>query len=246
MPNTSAPTSFIPHEATQTPGNTRPRGGGSGLSDLFVLIAIVLFVASAALAVGVFLYQQYLQSSDTSKVDQLERAKAAFEPSLIQELTRLDDRMYAAGQILGAHVAPSVFFHMLEQTTITTVAFRSLDFTATGAEHMTITMSGVADSVNSVALQADLFAKGGMITSPIFSNIDREVDGVHFNLSALVNPAAINYLQLAISPGPAASQQESPVSPFGGDASQQGQTPPASQQIPGAQPGAAGGAQTQQ
>jgi hypothetical protein len=61
--------------------------------------------------------------------------------------------------------------------------------------------------VNSIALQADLFAKGGMITSPIFSNINREPDGVHFALTGIVNPAGINFLQLVTNALAAAQQQ---------------------------------------
>ena len=212
MPGTSPQPSFIPREMREVSVVGRVRRGG--LADLFILIAVVFLVASVALAVAVFLYQQYLQSSGTSKVDQLERAKTAFEPSLIQELTRVDDRMRAA-------------FRMLEATTITTVAFRSLNFEAADAGNLSVKMDGIADSVNSIALQADLFSKGTMITNPIFSNINRETDGVHFNLSALVNPAAINYAQVASgisrvqNPGagvvaPAAPPQT--VSPFEGGA----------------------------
>jgi hypothetical protein len=222
MPNTSAPQSFIPRDAPVA----APRGvPGRGLAELLTLIALVLFVASAALAIGVFLYSQYLQSNASSKVDQLERARAAFEPSLINELTRLDDRMRAAGEVLGGHIAPSAFFRMLEQTTIQTVAFTSLDFEATDDERMNITMEGVAESVNAIALQADLFSKGGMVTSPIFSNINREFDGVHFDLSALLDPVAINYLQYvagamaAMQQQPEIVQPTQPSSPFGAPAS---------------------------
>ena len=205
---------FIPRETpTFTAG---PRAPGRGLADLLILLAIVLFVASAALAGGVFLYGEYLESSASSKVDQLERAKAAFEPSLIHELTRLDDRMRFAGAILGSHIAPTAFFRMLEQSTIETVAFSSLDFTMEDGQNMTVEMAGVAASVNSIALQADLFAKGGMVTSPIFSDIDREVDGVHFSLSAILNPASINFAQL-VSASPVVEQSipSTDISPFG-------------------------------
>lgn len=212
MPTPSAPQSFIPHEAAISA--PRIQRSGRGLADLFALIALVLFVASIALAVGMFLYQEYLLASANSKVDQLERAKAAFEPSLINELTRLDDRMQAAGGILEKHIAPSAFFQMLEQTTIGSVSFSSLDFEATDAENMAIRMDGVAGSVNGIALQADLFSKGGMLTSPIFSNINREIDGIHFSLSATVNPVAINYVQL-ISAAGASVLPPPPAAPFG-------------------------------
>jgi len=185
--------SLIPHEAPQTVLRRRD----TGLGDLFVLVAIVLFIASSALAAGVFLYGRYLQSNIEFKVGQLTTAKEAFEPSLINELTRLDDRMRAASEVLKNHIAPTAFFKMLELSTISTVAFETLDFVAEDTQGMKITMEGVAASVNSIALQADYFAKGGVITSPIFSNINREDDGVHFDLSAVVDPTALNFLELA-------------------------------------------------
>lgn len=197
MPNATQQ-NFIPHESAFTPSHGRER---KGLADLLVLIGVVLVVASVALAVGVFLYGEFLKKSTFSKLDQLERAKAAFEPSLIEELTRLDDRMQAAGEVLAAHIAPSAFFKMLEQTTISSIAYSSLEFEMMEAQRMSIQTAGVAGSVNAIALQADLFAKGGMITSPIFSNINRQADGVHFDLSAHINPIAINFTQLLSVPG---------------------------------------------
>lgn len=186
--------SFIPNDAAQV---ARPmRVGGGGLADLSTLLSIVLLIASGALAIGVFLYSQYLQSSLASKADQLARASAAFEPALIRELTRLDERMRAAGDILGGHIAPSAFFHMLEATTIQTTSFRNLTFETNQEKLMTIKMNGLAESVNSIAYQADLFSKIGMITSPIFSNIDRQPEGVRFDLSAHIDPSAINYTAL--------------------------------------------------
>lgn len=199
MAETGIPTSFIPHDTGVAPSSKRMHSGG--LNDLLLLCAIVFFVASAALAAGVFLYQQFLATESASKLEQLERAKAAFEPALIHELTRLDDRMHAADRILSAHVAPTAFFLALQQATLATVSFQTLDFQVPDAQHMSIKMAGIAQSVNSIALQADLFSKNGVITSPIFSNIARQVDGVHFNLSAVVNPAAIGYAQRVVSSG---------------------------------------------
>src|SRR3990167_9664058 len=190
MAESGIPSTFIPHDTAVTPSARR---SGGGLNDLLLLCGIVLLVASAALAVGVFLYQQFLATESASKLVQLERARSAFEPALIQQLARLDDRMHAADAILGVHLAPSVFFSALEQATLQTVSFQTLDFTAPDTQHIALKMVGVAQSVNSIALQADLFSKNGVITSPIFSNIARQQDGVHFNLTAAVNPTAINF-----------------------------------------------------
>ncbi|KKW19931.1 MAG: hypothetical protein UY63_C0004G0016 [Parcubacteria group bacterium GW2011_GWA2_51_10] len=186
--------SFIPPD-TVTPSGKRRESGG-GLSDFLSLVGLVLVVASVVLAIGVFLYQQFLDESKESRLKQLKHAKEQFQPTLILEMTRLDDRMEAAETILANHPAPSTFFHMLEQVTLSTVSFRSLAFEVVDAQTITIKMDGIAKSVNAVALQADLFSKNGVITSPIFSNIDRQQDGVHFSLTANINPAAIRYRQL--------------------------------------------------
>ncbi len=223
MVDTGIPASFIPHDTSVTRPSSR---SGGGLNDLLLLVAIVIFVASAALAVGVFLYGQYLVTENTAKLTQLERAKAGFQPALIQQLTRLDDRMHAADRVLSGHIAPSLFFQALEQATLQTVSFKTLDFQAAENQTLTVKMAGVAESVNSIALQADLFSKNGVITNPIFSNIARQPDGVHFNLTAAVNPSAISYAGVARSAEGGAEDTQNPptsTSPF--DALQQGATP---------------------
>ncbi|HEY4514124.1 MAG TPA: hypothetical protein VJH69_02260 [Candidatus Paceibacterota bacterium] len=204
--------SFIPHDTAQPSGKQRASSGS--FLDLLVLISIVLFVASIALGVGVFLYQLYLETSSESKFAAIDRAKAAFDPALIEDLTRLDDRMHNADLILGKHIAPSVLFHLLEQMTLTTVSFRSLSLEAIDTQNISLKMDGIARSVNSVALQADLFTKNRIIISPIFSNIDRTQDGVNFNLSASVNPSALRYVQLVAADLPSSGQENQPESSF--------------------------------
>jgi hypothetical protein len=225
--DTPTQSSFIPQDAASLSGGGRSRSQG-GLSDLILLLTIVIFVASLALGGSVFLYNQYLKTSATSKVDQLQRARDAFEPSLIHTLTRLDDRMHAADQLLAAHIAPTAFFAILQQATLTTIQFKSLEFDANDPQRITLKMTGIAQSVNSIALQADLFSKNGTITNPIFSDINRQQDGVHFNLTALVNPTSINYVRLVN--GLNADQQAPETDPS--QAQQQQQDPFGAPQTP--------------
>jgi hypothetical protein len=224
---TGIKSSFIP-QGPIVPSSPSPRRSGGGGFDFIVLTALVVFVASATLGVGVFLYAQFLSTSAASKLAQLERAKQAFEPALIQDLTRLDDRMRAADVILAQHMAPTMFFDLLEQLTLQTVSFSSLDFGSESGE-VRITMRGIAQSVNSIALQADLLSKTGVIANPIFSNINRQLGGVNFDFAADINRETLRY-QTASAPGlpeqmPAESQET--TSPFGtpGDTSQATTTP---------------------
>lgn len=194
--DTGTQSSFIPKEAGSASTVKRSMNVSAGLPELMMLAATIVLVASGALAGGVFLYQQFLQRQTVSKAEQLKRAEAAFEPALIQQLTRLDERMHTAETLLSAHLAPSVFFDSLNQATLTTVSFANLTLDAIDQKQITIKMSGIAKSVNSVAFQANLFGKNSVITDPIFSKIDQQQDSVHFDLVALVNSSAISYTQL--------------------------------------------------
>ena len=142
------------------------------------------------------MYLQYLKSVTTQKQAALQKAETAFDQQTITTLTRLDSRMTAADTLLNAHIAPSIFFDALNQTTLSTVSFQSLTFSeADGSDGSTVklTMNGVARDINSVALQADIFGKSGIITDAIFSGIDQEKDGVHFLITGTVDPAKITY-----------------------------------------------------
>lgn len=199
----NAQPSFIPHDAG-TPASTRRRSGG--LMDLLLILAILAFAASAALAVGVFLYHQYLSSVAAADLAKLKRAEESFQPALISQLERLDNRMHSAEAILSKHLAPSAFFTVLDAITAKTVSYSSLNITV--ADRIKLDMDGVAQSVNSVAFQADLLSKDGTYQNPIFSNLDRQKDGVHFHLAALINPDSINFQSLT---GGGASSLEASV-----------------------------------
>ena len=155
--------------------------------------------------------------------------------------------MHAASTVLGTHIAPTAFFQALGQATLQTVSFSNLSFTAPDPEHITLSMQGVAQSVNSIALQAELFSKNGVITNPLFSNIARQPDGVHFDLTAAVNPVALNYESFmnaasagaaSLSPQGTSGAQTTPTpqSPFGGalqSASSSAQSPQGTTPAPG-------------
>lgn len=192
MPEGNPPSSFIPHEEELARVRVRP----SGLITVIMLFSIALFVSSCILAAYVFLYQQYLETDKTAKVDSLQRAKESFDPSLIADLTRIDTRLRAAGMILGNHIAPSAILRALEQSTITTLGFSSLSFDASNLSAITLKMEGTAGSVNTVALEADIFSRHKMFLTPIFSDINRSQEGVRFRVSSNVNPETINYQRL--------------------------------------------------
>ncbi|MDP2650117.1 MAG: hypothetical protein Q8P16_00965 [bacterium] len=213
-PNVKA--SFIPDKMT-----AQKRGGGlpstGSAADIFVLLAVVALAASLALAAGVFLYDKFISSSAQRKSEQLERARAAFEPALIQELLRLDARLTSAGDVLNRHLAPSQLFRLLEEFTLQSVAFETMEYKVNENDEITLALSGKASSVNGVALQASLFGQHNAIVNPIFSDLDLVADGVTFKVTASINPAAIRYTNIA-GQSPAGSFNSAPAPASAGEA----------------------------
>lgn len=181
---------------SKQPPGARPEYS-SGTSDIFVLIAVVLLAASLALAAGVFLYDKFLDTNVQKKSEQLERARAAFEPALIQELLRLDARLVAAEDVLNNHLAPSAMFALLEELTLKSVEFRILDYQVNDDSSITIHLEGKAASVNGVALQASVFGQHNAISNPIFSDLDIVSDGVTFEVTTQISPQALRYVSVA-------------------------------------------------
>ncbi|HET8581468.1 MAG TPA: hypothetical protein VFL98_03310 [Candidatus Paceibacterota bacterium] len=197
--------SFIPQDVGRPAASVRRTGSGG---ELLVLGAIILVVASVALGASVFLYTQYLNNAISSQQQSIDRARAAIEPSLIDELTRLDQRMKTSDTLLQQHVAPSILFNYLEQVTLQSVTLKSLEMKMVSPTKIELTMKGAAASVNGIALQSDLLGKSGLITSPIFSDINRGADGLmDFQVNAGIDPSSLRYEQLVSGGQPAAGAQ---------------------------------------
>lgn len=189
-------TSFIPKKSL-TVARRQPKGNNIGI---FFLLTLVIFIGVIALAIGVFLYQQFLLKNIEQKSASLERARAAFEPALIQEISRLDIRIHSARDILDNHKAISAFFDLLEAATLKSVSFENLDYRTDEGGRTSISMKGRALNFSSVALQSDIFGKNKFVQEPIFSdlNLDKKGD-VIFNFSAFIDPRLISYENAILS-----------------------------------------------
>jgi hypothetical protein len=186
-------TSFIPKKAvTAIPMSTKRTGTRS--FGLISIITVIMFLGSIALSVGAFLYLQFTKQAIAEKTEQLTRARAAFDISLIEDLKRLDTRMKAADEIMGKHTKLTSLFDLLEESTLKTVQFETFDYSVGADGKVTISMRGNAKSYSSVALQSDLFGKNKMLQEAMFSNLDLDQKGnVTFSFTAYVDPTLLSY-----------------------------------------------------
>lgn len=184
-------TSFIPKQPIS---GTSPKRKSGGLGIISLILSI-LTMGVIALAVGVFLYQQLLDTTVDRKKATLDRAQAAFEPTLIQELVRIDNRLKAAEDILDNHVSISALFELLERLTLQSVRFESFEYSFLEDDRINITMSGNAKNFGGIALQADIFGRDRLINEPIFSGLNLDQKGnVVFDFTATIDKSLVLFV----------------------------------------------------
>ena len=200
-------TSFIPKASLQVERETRSTRRGSSLVSI---LAGVIFLLAAMASVGMFLFERYTIQSIEAKGATLERSRAAFEPSTIEQLSRLDTRLGTAEKLLSNHPALSNLFDELEEKTLTSIRFNDFFYDVGAQNGAALSFSGDAASFNAVALQSDAFSKSSLISDPIFSDVNIAPLGVvRFNFKASVHDTALHYVPLGAAPSEPPPPEES-------------------------------------
>lgn len=183
-------TSFIPKKPL-VPGM---RPAGRRIVGLFSLASVIIFVSIIALAAGVFLYQQFLLRSIESMKQSLDRARAAFEPALLEELKRLDSRIETSKKLLETHTAMTPVFQLLETNTLRNIRFSTFKYSLGKGGVATLAMDGEARSFSAIALQADLLASRHDFKNPVFADLSPEEDGfVGFTFNGAIDQRLVLY-----------------------------------------------------
>lgn len=190
-------TSFIPKKSLAESAAPRRRG-----VSIFMLLGVAVFLITVLLAGGVFLYERFLKGSIENKDASLQKARAAFEPALIEDLKRMSARMSLARDVLNNHLAPSAIFTLLEEATLRSVRFRTFTYTLVGGK-ASIAMHGEARSFGDVAIQSDTFANTRRLRDSIFSNLNLDSSGnITFNFTGTTDPSLILYRNQALASAP--------------------------------------------
>jgi len=186
---TESKQTFIPKKPLSVKEQTRNKSVG-----LFFMISLIILLISMGLSIFLYSYGIFLKKRVESMSISLERAKSAFEPSLIIELKRVNARINATGEILKGHVAFSEFFKTLEENTLKSVRFKQFTYSMSDNGGIDISLSGEASGYSSIALQSDAFGDNKYIKNPIFSNLGLDNFGnITFNMTASVDPLLILY-----------------------------------------------------
>ncbi|OHB11493.1 MAG: hypothetical protein A3G05_01660 [Candidatus Zambryskibacteria bacterium RIFCSPLOWO2_12_FULL_45_14] len=156
-------------------------------------LAIVIFILSVLTALGVFGYKFYLKYSIGEMSADLEEARLAIQPEVIDELTRLDNRIISTKGLISKHHILTPLFKFLEVSTPKTVRFTDFQYTVTD-KGIELSMRGEARGYATLALQADIFNKSQYFQDSIFSNLSLNEKGdVIFSFTTMLDPNLVSY-----------------------------------------------------
>lgn len=188
------PTTSSPGIKINTPKTTAPK-------NLFATLGKLIFILSLLLAGGVFLYKFYLNHQIKAKGEELESARAALAPEVINELTSLDDRIVSTEELLRKHIVLSPLFDFLETSTPRTVRYTNFDY-QNNEKGLEVTLKGEASSYAALAALAELFNQNENFREPVFSGLSLDETGnVLFTLVTTVDPQFLSYKRFILGSG---------------------------------------------
>lgn len=195
MVETKFQTSFIPKKPLVETGS----GSRSSVS-LFLLISILIFLASLGIGGYIFLENQLLIKNITDEQAVISKNKTSFDATTIDSIVELNSRINVAQTLLSRHVAVSPIFAFFQQTALKNVRFKDFGFSANGKNadgQISVKMSGQARDFETVASQADEFGKAdwrNIIKQPKIADLALNGDGsVSFSFTAFVSPDFLLY-----------------------------------------------------
>lgn len=183
---TPTTSSFIPKTTLPKP-TYKAKGAG-----FLITISIVIFLISAGVAGGAFLYKSLLDGELEGLMIDLDKIQKEFELVSIRNFSRTADSINLAKSIIESHTAISSIFEFLESSTLPDVRFLNLNY-STGEDNI-ISMNGEALSYTMLAEQAFVFESDPMVKGLSLSNLSLRKGGkVGFSVSITIDPELIKY-----------------------------------------------------
>lgn len=187
------PASFIPKQPL-TPVSSAPKKRKSKSIDLFMIIAVVIFVASLIGAGGAFVYERFTLSRIETKRNALEEVQKNLNPELIKEMVRYDTRIKKSAELLNSHVLLTPFFEVLDKSTVRSVQFTTLDILRAEDGNFVATLEGITTSYANIALQSDELGKVDHFLDPIVSDFKLNEDGqVQFKITLKIDSTLVSF-----------------------------------------------------
>ncbi|HEU0085749.1 MAG TPA: PilN domain-containing protein [Candidatus Paceibacterota bacterium] len=191
---TNFQTSFIPKKPMVPERTVKSKPVG-----LLTVLSLLIFFTALISTVALYLYKETLEKNIVRMENDLNLAKARFEPEKISQLGLLNKRLEAGQAVLSKHIAISPIFTALSNVTMKSVRYTKFSYGIEGERDVKVVvkLEGVASDYRSVALQSDLFSSSKYFKETVFSELSLDEKGkVKFNLTFSVDPVFVDYQKL--------------------------------------------------
>lgn len=180
--------SFIPKRSLSS--QPVSRGGGGG----FALFSFLIFVLSAALWGGLYMYKNYLNNNIAQLGKSIANQKASFEIPTVNEVAGFSEKISVAKKLLAGHKAFSNVLDFLQDFTMKDVRFNDLDYSSADSEGPMLVLSGTTKSYASLTAQIQALEKYNQVKQVSVSGLSSDAMGmVKFNLKIILDPAITAY-----------------------------------------------------
>ena len=194
MPNTPT-TSFIPKQGPVK----RTKQTASRQIHVLAVVAYVAFIASLIAAVGLFLYERYIEKQLESEVNALSQEIKGFSDADMERVREFNGRLRQTEDRLDKGISIASVLAALEQATVKSASVEQLSLKKTDDSLITLTAKLSTDNFDSTLFQRGVYERNSAIDSVVISDLsleglneeDSDASGITFTATLQVPTEAV-------------------------------------------------------
>lgn len=194
MPNTPT-TSFIPKQGPVK----RTKQTASRQIHVLAVVAYVAFIASLIAAVGLFLYERYIEKQLESEVNALSQEIKGFSDANMERVREFNGRLRQTEDRLDKGISIASVLAALEQATVKSASVEQLSLKKTDDSLITLTAKLSTDNFDSTLFQRGVYERNNAIDSVVISDLsleglseeDSDASGITFTATLQVPTEAV-------------------------------------------------------
>jgi hypothetical protein len=194
MPNTPT-TSFIPKQGPVK----RNKQTATRQVHVLAVIAYVAFVASLIAAVGLFLYEGYIEKQLEREVNALSQEIKGFSDADMERVREFNGRLRQTEDRLEKGISIASVLAALEQATVKSASVEQLSLKKTEDSYLTLTAKLATNNFDSTLFQRGVYERNDVIDSVVISDLtlgvpteeDSAASGITFTATLQVPTEAV-------------------------------------------------------
>jgi len=181
--------SFIPKNSVVMRSENHEGGG------FFRTFSALIFVVALIITGSLFVYSKMLSKNVENLRSQIVTSRAAIDSKSIAGVLAFEKKLDSIQSILDNHIAFSEYFKMLEENTVSQVAWQDLRYNGLAGGNFVVEMSGRASSFSAIALQEESFLQDQNIKFVSFDNLklDPKNGAITFSFRAEIGRDLIKF-----------------------------------------------------